>query len=350
MKELVRHIEILLLDHDCVVLPQIGGFVTRNTPAKYIEEEHLFLPPIRTVGFNERLKNDDGLLLQSYMSAYRCSATEAKAMLGEQIRSLQQELWENGMYDLGSIGVLTMDEHNGVQFSPCQAGTVCPSYYGLDALLFAPLQKITADEVTEAVEMPLPDSAGKPCTDKNAWEMTAHGEITIRLKKSWLHNIAAVAAVVMLFFLVSPDAQNTSVMSGEQAEFSRMMWMPIAQETTPVVVSEPQKMPESTQDIPEEPTTEVPAEKLQPEEPEIATEVTGGYCVVMVSAITEKNAENYVNRLHKNGYKEAQVYKKGKMIRVIFPGFATEAEAHARMRALSDSSEEFAYAWVHQIK
>ena len=80
MKELVKHIEILLLDHDCVVVPQIGGFVTCNAPAKYVEEENLFLPPIRTVGFNERLKADDGLLVRSYVEAYDCSDTEARAM------------------------------------------------------------------------------------------------------------------------------------------------------------------------------------------------------------------------------------------------------------------------------
>ena len=55
-----------MLDHDCVVVPQIGGFVTCNAPAKYVEEENLFLPPIRTVGFNERLKADDVLLVLSY--------------------------------------------------------------------------------------------------------------------------------------------------------------------------------------------------------------------------------------------------------------------------------------------
>ena len=153
MKELVKHIEILLLDHDCVVVPQIGGFVTCNAPAKYVEEENLFLPPIRTVGFNERLKADDGLLVRSYVEAYDCSDTEARAMLGEQIRDLQQELWETGTYDLGSIGVLMLDERNNVEFSPCQAGTVCPAYYGLDALLFGPLQAEKTVEASLAVEV-----------------------------------------------------------------------------------------------------------------------------------------------------------------------------------------------------
>ena len=71
---------------------------------------------------------------------------------------------------------------------------------------------------------------------------------------------------------------------------------------------------------------------------------------MVASAISEKNAESYVERLHKEGYKEAQVYKKGNMVRVVFPGFASEAEAHAKMNVLSDRSEEFASAWVYHIK
>ena len=43
---------------------------------------------------------------------------------------------------------------------------------------------------------------------------------------------------------------------------------------------------------------------------EDAAAVKSGYCVVVASAISEKNAESYVERLHKEGYKEAQVYKK----------------------------------------
>ena len=191
MKELVKHIEILLLEHDCVVVPQIGGFVTCNAPAKYIEDENLFLPPIRTVGFNERLKADDGLLMRSYVSAYHCTEAEAKKMLGEQIRDLQQELWENGTYDLGSIGVLTQDAQGNVQFSPCQAGTVCPAYYGLDALFFEPLQELAAGSGQEAAETSAVEEAVTVDTVVTPAAEQKRGEITIRVKTSWLQNVAA---------------------------------------------------------------------------------------------------------------------------------------------------------------
>ena len=54
MIELSRHIENLLLKHNCVIVPQLGGFVTQYVPARYISEEQIFLPPYRSVGFNPR--------------------------------------------------------------------------------------------------------------------------------------------------------------------------------------------------------------------------------------------------------------------------------------------------------
>ena len=55
MIELSQHIETLLLENDCVIVPRLGGFVAHYQPATYVEEEQLFLPPVRIVGFNPQL-------------------------------------------------------------------------------------------------------------------------------------------------------------------------------------------------------------------------------------------------------------------------------------------------------
>ena len=39
MIELAKHIEILLLDNDCVIVPDLGGFITHYQPAHYEEDE-----------------------------------------------------------------------------------------------------------------------------------------------------------------------------------------------------------------------------------------------------------------------------------------------------------------------
>ncbi len=346
MKELVKHIEILLLDNDCVIVPQIGGFVTRNAPAKYVEEEGLFLPPIRTVGFNEQLKADDGLLTGSYVTAYRCSEEKARKMLGEQIRDMQQELWENGTYDLGSIGMLSVDDNNNLEFSPCQAGTVCPAYYGLDAIDFTPLASPAEKPTEEPADI---QAGGESAQTETA--PAAGNEITIRVKKSWIQNVAAVAAVILMFFLITPDVQNTALTNGMKAEFTQLAWMTGMQKTSPLPIVK-ENQPKATVPGAAEKNVTTPKANRKPSDTADKgnSSAVSGYCVVVASAISEKNAENYVERLHKEGYKEARVHKKGHMVRVVFPGYASEKEAYNKLRALSSQSEEFASAWVYHVK
>ena len=77
MIELERHIEILLLTNDCVIIPAFGGFMAHYTVARFDERDFSFLPPTRTVGFNPLLKINDSLLAQSYVEAYDISYPEA---------------------------------------------------------------------------------------------------------------------------------------------------------------------------------------------------------------------------------------------------------------------------------
>ena len=59
MIELERHIEILLLTNDCVIIPNFGGFMAHYRAAHFDERDNSFLPPTRTVGFNHALKLND---------------------------------------------------------------------------------------------------------------------------------------------------------------------------------------------------------------------------------------------------------------------------------------------------
>ena len=68
MVELAKHIEILLLNNDCVIVPGFGGFMAHHVDSVYDEEEKMFLPPSRTLGFNPRLHINDSLLAQSYVT------------------------------------------------------------------------------------------------------------------------------------------------------------------------------------------------------------------------------------------------------------------------------------------
>ena len=101
MIELAQHIEALLLENDCVIVPNFGGFVAHYAPATYVKEENLFLPPTRIIGFNSQLKLNDGVLVQSYMSAHDTSFADATRMVEKEVNAFVEILHEEGKADLG---------------------------------------------------------------------------------------------------------------------------------------------------------------------------------------------------------------------------------------------------------
>lgn len=107
MIELSRHIESLMLKHDCVIVPGLGGFVTQYVPARRVEGEQLFLPPCRTVGFNQQLTLNDGLLVQSYMQAYDTNYPETIKLINDAVKQLKQET--AGKWRVRTFGYWTFD-------------------------------------------------------------------------------------------------------------------------------------------------------------------------------------------------------------------------------------------------
>ena len=154
--ELDRHIEILLLDNDCVIIPNFGGFVTHHVDARYDESEGSFLPPLRTLGYNPHLKNiNDSLLAQSYVEAYDISYPEAQRKITEEVDNLKTALSEQGQFELKNIGMLSLNDMGDVVFEPCEAGILTPDLYGLGSFEMPKL----ADASTAS---PQPATAAEP--------------------------------------------------------------------------------------------------------------------------------------------------------------------------------------------
>ncbi len=88
MLRIDRHIEILLLENDCIIVPGLGGFVAYHSEARYEQSDNIYLPPYRTVGFNPVLRMNDSLLAQSYIEAYDLSYPEAMREIETEVDSI----------------------------------------------------------------------------------------------------------------------------------------------------------------------------------------------------------------------------------------------------------------------
>lgn len=367
MIELSRHIESLMLKHDCVIVPNLGGFVTQYVPARRVDDEQLFLPPCRSVGFNPQLNLNDGLLVQSYMQAYDTNYPEALKLINDAVAQLKQQLQEEGEYELSGIGKLTLGAGGRYNFVPCEAGVLSPELYGLDAVTtprIAELQKATqqSEDKTKSSKK----KVNIKRTEKN---------YTISINRELVNYVAAAVVAIVFYFIFATPINNN-----EQTEHQVASTMyeqlfnnaTTSQQSTPLqpiltttpiattpngmdsaaAISTTQQVETTQQEqktTPQAEATNVKENKATEKEKLTQPTVSGQFTLVLASAITEENAQSFSERLKKQGLNEASPYRRGRMVRVIYGHYPTEQAAQAALNKLQHNNA-FAEAWVMEIK
>ncbi|KAA6331074.1 hypothetical protein EZS27_020285 [termite gut metagenome] len=184
MVELAQHIERLLLENDCVIIPDFGGIITHYVPAQRINGEKVFLPPIRSISFNPKLKINDGILVQSYMKKYNVPFSDATQMMKRDVDKLISFLQEKGKFELSNIGEIHCTSQNTYEFIPYTNKITTSYLYGLDSFEIKEISELNSNQQTER-----------------------HSTLFV----SCFRYAVAIAAVLFLSFFLSPAVENTNV-------------------------------------------------------------------------------------------------------------------------------------------
>ena len=360
--ELNRHIEILLLSSDCVIVPDLGGFMTHHVDARYDDEDNMFVPPLRTLGFNPQLTMNDSLLAQSYIEAYDINYPEAIRRIEAEVTELKQQLYNDGFYEMTGIGVLSLNEDRHIVFEPCEAGLLTPSLYGLGAFEMLPLDEKTNSQIVQvATQVPLTNND----STQSIRTTTKDGEKAIIVKMSWLRN-AAIAAAIIIFLLFTPTIINNIGTETQQPSMSEVDLLPL-----PNKAVEPKKLDTSAVNIKhdsiETPAVEenvssadttkiesantnaLKAEAIAKTTPEPITEKETGYCLVLASQVAQQGAENLVSQMKQHGYEDTRININKNVRRVIYGHYPSQDAAYQALNKLRNSSSDFDEAWVYKI-
>ncbi|MCI7051674.1 MAG: SPOR domain-containing protein [Bacteroidales bacterium] len=353
MIELSRHIESLLLVHNCVIVPGLGGFVAHYVPARRIDEEQLFLPPYRSVGFNQQLCINDGLLVQSYMQAYDTSYPETIRLIDDAVARLKEQIEEEGSYELSGIGTLTSSMGGNYSFVPCEAGVLSPDLYGLDSIVIRTISTHSAP--TEAT------GEGQSAHSKKIHLKRTEREYTFSISREIVNYVAAAVVAVCFYFLWATPISHVEGQGTQQAASvceqlfaehdATVPSRPTIPAVTPVTANKHTEMEVSTTNTKLVGVTST-VKEAAPSQPKVAEDRTAGvpqqtlgtYTIVLASAISQGNAEKFSEMLKKEGL-DATPYRRGRMVRVVSGSYPTEAEARAALVKLR-KHEAFAEAWV----
>ena len=365
--ELERHIEILLLDNDCVIVPDLGGFMAHYSEAHYDDSDQMFLPPSRTLGFNPALKMNDSLLAQSYIEAYDISYPEALKRIEDEVNELRQHIENEGYYELNDIGVLRVNEYGSYEFEPCEAGILTPALYGLSSVEIDPLESIAPAFVeTKTRPVKIETATDSETKEEKAREVKMTSPLydeddnddKVHIRVSVLRNIAAAAIAVFAFFLISTPLNNgsrkeMSMLNMNTETLTRILPKTTVQgvaEVKGITAKELNKKEEKAIQKSEVENLETSSssvsenQEVKPEEQNLPY-----YTIVLASHVSKKNAAAYVEKLRKAGFNEAQVYSGRSTTRVIFNQYKSEAEAYGALHEMREYTE-FNDAWVYKVE
>ena len=373
--ELERHIEILLLSNDCVIVPHLGGFMTHHVEARYDERDNMFLPPMRTLGFNPQLNINDSLLVQSYIEAYDISYPEALQRIDDEVNELRQHLENEGSYELNDIGVLALNDEGNLVFTPCEAGILTPALYGLSSFEMEALKTVTPvvrqpETTVEPDEQPTAqivsiDSDEEPETEvemEDEEEEEEADDDVIRIKYSWIRNAVAVAAILLAVFILALPTGKTEMMQrtisnlnngllfGMMSEDTNMSKINISRSEECGVRSEDTQKADSiaksvaeAQSVADSAAVSSATGNLTPHSSLHTPQKT--YCIVLASYVSMRNANAYVDQLKKMGFEDSEVFVRNNVTRVIYGHYQSENDAYNDLRRFHRKTET-AEAWV----
>lgn len=370
MIELAKHIEILLLENDCVVVPELGGFIAYHQPAYYEEDEGVFVPPTRTVGFNPQLTMNDGLLVQAYMQTYHTDFPDASRKISQKVYELKEILYNEGMVEMSGVGTLHYNMYSNYEFHPLENGILSPELYALDAFSMVPLPVEVMEKPVVIHEEP---SAVLPVPKK---------EFT--LNPNWLSNAVAVAIAAVLFFVLSVPVENTYIDKGNYASlgtdclFDAIRSQSVAATLPTEAISEPQKskhpvMPvavkvekvaPSSKEVKEVPVMKKASEtkeiskdketdkvketpKTDVEKKEVLKPVAAkkNYHIIVASLPTSSDAERMLRDYRKQGHSGATVIEGGGRFRISISSFKDKSLAYKKLNELKQA-DAFKNAWM----
>lgn len=129
--DFILAIESLLLEHDCVIISNFGGFVINVQDFKFDEKEAIIYPRKKSIAFNERLKSDDGILAMHIAKQNVISQKKAFESVAAFGKEMKDSLSTIQPLAFGNLGTFSLTEESKIIFEPNQTFNYDLDQFGL---------------------------------------------------------------------------------------------------------------------------------------------------------------------------------------------------------------------------
>ena len=340
---LSQHISRLLFEHECVIVPDFGAFLTRYHHAEVNPATHMMRPPSRRIYFNPQLKENDGLLAKSISLTDRRTYKEALSIINNEVACWKDILSSGEKVQLKGIGRLFIDELNKLQFAPGLENNYQRASYGLSIFRSPAVEREV--RIRTAIQKSIETHKPQPARPAVSKEQPKREPVRI----PWAAVLGPVifAGIIGAAYLgiQSESIQNASGLTWLEWTHSKSLYNisgeVIDQEVddaTKETAAEESTLEESNEVLPELNTAETAAE-------EIPLTQLYPYHIVVGSFKDAGNAQNYVSQLQARGFDAYAAEGDNRYMRVAVGNFATREQAENALRGVRQSINS--QAWIY---
>lgn len=322
MDNLTKHIEYLMLRHDCVVLPGIGAFINVRHPAGFDAERNMWCPMIREVRFNSAVTHDDGLLANSYARKNQTGFQEGRESLTKDLHRLKETLESDGEVTLGYLGILRLDD-GVLSFRPLHSASQWAAILGyVEIPHIGRKEKIATVAVPEEAAEATDGEAGNEVAARTERRFDTERNFYIPVNKIFARTAACLIFVVgVMLSLMLPGQERKNVEQASVVPVEKLI-----KETAAVkeVRSEPEQVA-----VPAE--TEPAAERER-------------YHLVVGTFKTRREAEKFISQKGETAY-SLTVVESPTLSRVAALSSADRDEMRTEM-SKAEFRKDFPQAWI----
>jgi cell division septation protein DedD len=296
-KSVEHYISELLFLHDCVILPDFGGFVGNPQSAKLNKTTGILSPPSKQILFNSNLKTNDGLLITHISNQEGITQEIAKQNVITFANENNNKLAVSKALRIDKIGLFTLGKEENIIFLQDSANN-----YSLDAFGMKAANNKTISRVNEVEEKVV--STIQNIRNQN------------RNPRAFLRAAAVIIPLVALSYLSISQQDRINNAYTQMATLNPF--------TTTKIVEE----------IIETPMIE-----------EVATPIITQqhtFYIIAGAFSKQRNADKMAAKLKKRNY-NAEIVEGGNLMRVSYNSFTNKEDA---ILALKEIKQENPSAWL----
>lgn len=196
-------VEQLLHRHECVILPDFGGFIVRDSPCNFNASKDVLKPFAKHIFFNPHLIQNDGLLVSEIQKSENLNYNEALDFCKSEIDKLRNEVELNANKSFGKLGTFHKGQST-IWFAPSSNINLSVDSYGLGPINISQVHSIA--DLNEEIAIEIKEKTSETTPDKTP---IVSIEIPKRGLKPWL--VAASVALLAHFIYLGVENKTSTI-------------------------------------------------------------------------------------------------------------------------------------------